>query len=120
MSKRNPNRKSLSEVKILITTLSIGITLGFWNLFSNQANPTATAAAASSNNDPAPSAVVNLPPLPTLIPELSSSGSTSASSNNSNGSTLNAQTAPQSPFRIFLGGSAPQQPRSFTTTRSSH
>jgi hypothetical protein len=116
MSKSKPNRKSLSEVKILLTTLSIGITLGFWNLFSNQASPTSTAAAAASNNDPAPSVQVNLPPLPTLIPETSHSGASTANS----GSTSNAPAAPQSPFRIFLGGSAPQQPRSFTITRSSH
>lgn len=115
MSKTKPNRKSISEVKILITTLSIGVTLGFWNLFSNQANPSATAAAAASNNDPAPSVQVNLPPLPTLIPESNHSGATTTSS----GSTLNAPAAPQSPFRIFLGGSAPQQ-RPFTSTRSSN
>ena len=115
MSKTKTNRKSISEVKILITTLSIGVTLGFWNLFSNQASPTSTAAAAASPNDPAPSVQVDLPPLPTLIPETSHSGGSTSSS----GSTVNAPAAPQSPFRIFLGGSAPQQPRSFTTTRSS-
>ena len=116
MSKTKSNRKSLGEVKILITTLSIGVTLGFWNLFSNQANPSATSAAAASNNDPAPSVQVNLSPLPTLIPETNHSGGTTTNS----GSNLSAPAAPQSPFRIFLGGSSPQQPRPFTSTRSSH
>jgi len=116
--KTKTKRKSLSEVKILITTLSIGITLGFWNVFSNQANPSQTTAAAASNNDPAPSVMINLPPLPTLIPEQSGSGNASTGSNNS--STLKAPAAPHSPFRIFLGGSAPQQIRPFTSSRSSH
>lgn len=119
MSKTKPNRKSLSEVKILITTLSIGITLGFWNLFSNQASPAATAAAAASSSDPAPAVVVDLPPLPTLIPELANSGNTTANSSNNSNPNLNVPAAPQSPLRLFLGGAAPQ-PRSFASTRSSH
>ena len=118
MSKTKPNRKSLSEVKILITTLSIGITLGFWNLFSNQASPAATAVAAASSSDPTPAVIVDLPPLPTLIPELANTGSSTAGSANSN-TTLNAPAAPQAPLRLFLGGSAPQR-RAFTSTRSSH
>ena len=59
------------DAKILIAALAVAVTIGFWNLFSNNA----FAAEISSPSvvvtlPPQPPSVAadNLPPLPTLVP----------------------------------------------------
>jgi hypothetical protein len=101
------------------------ISVGLWTLFSKQPLPNADNPPA--DNAPAPaevsdSTVVNLPPLPTLVPaSLAVAGdSTQPSQQTSN---LPAQPAVQLPTKILLGGSRPQPrsaaPAPVTRTRSS-
>ena len=59
------------DAKILIVTLSLAITIGFWNLFSNHAIQSAQSASGDNSAESAqPPANVSAggPPLPTLVP----------------------------------------------------
>ena len=61
----------LAAVKWLIVTLSFAATMLFWNLFSRQAYPDAISAAplvTETPTQPAPVLMLDLPPIPTLIP----------------------------------------------------
>jgi|WetSurMetagenome_2_1015567.scaffolds.fasta_scaffold80522_2 hypothetical protein len=64
------------EAKLFIAALTLGITLGFWNLFSNQAiqadRLSPTAVVSLPVQQPAV-AGLGLPPLPTLVPLADSS-----------------------------------------------
>jgi len=59
------------DAKVFIVTLSLAITIGLWNLFSNNAIQTVQSApgdmAAESSQ---PNAAAGSPPLPTLVPLL--------------------------------------------------
>ena len=79
MEKNQPSkRKSLfdmRDVKRLIFVLAVSSTLGFWALFSSKLNLSSFVAASSSVTSAAPPPsqaeellVLDLPPLPTLIP----------------------------------------------------
>ncbi len=135
--KPNPNRgKTLDthDTKRLVLILAVTSTLGFWVLFSNKARQ--DAASANVSNDPGttdtPPAdsqnqiVLDLPPMPTLIPTLNASA----------GAGLAVQTVPQqnntavslpqptlqpnaSTGKIILGGAAPGSTVSQPRKRSS-
>lgn len=75
----------IQDVKQLIFTLAISSTLGFWTLFSNQFNSNQSAAAVGNNVSTGSvpplqtedQLVLNLPPIPTLIPPTEPSAVTS-------------------------------------------
>ena len=61
------------DAKIFIVTLSLAITIGFWNLFSNNAIQSAQSApgdAAAESAQPPAYVSAGGPPLPTLVPLL--------------------------------------------------
>lgn len=124
----NTNKRRLSgttEVKLLIVTLSMTISIGLWTLFSKQPLPSASNPPA--DNAPAPSepsadTVISLSPIPTLVPSsLAISGSFPQPAQQV--TNLPAQPVMQAPAKIFLGGSKPQPrsvaPAPVTRTRSS-
>jgi hypothetical protein len=58
------------DTKVLIASLSIAVTVGLWNLFSNEAvlaNQTDETTGQNPSQTPA-SEGQDLPPLPTLVP----------------------------------------------------
>ena len=70
-NKRRP-KSGLGEIKVLIATLSITITLSLWNLFSNQAHNeflTASSSPAGNASDEQQfsSGSPPLPPMPSLV-----------------------------------------------------
>ncbi len=70
-NKRRP-KSDLGEVKVLIATLSITITLSLWNLFSNQAHKeflvaSSSAAGTSSGEQQFSASSPPLPPMPSLV-----------------------------------------------------
>ena len=74
MTKAKTKRKrafGVPEVKLLITTVSLTATLGLWNLFSNAAREEVVAAQAEvvvMPTQPPPGLMLDLPPMPTVIP----------------------------------------------------
>jgi hypothetical protein len=59
------------DTKILITALAVAVTIGFWNLFSNNAysaEKTSPSVIVTLPPQPPSVAADNLPPLPTLVP----------------------------------------------------
>jgi hypothetical protein len=69
---QNSPRKGIKflDTKVFIAALSVAITVGFWNLFSNNAYQS-VAAAPSAVTQPVPDNTNNgqdYPPLPTLVP----------------------------------------------------
>jgi hypothetical protein len=69
--KNKPVKPKFIDIKLLIAALAVAVTIGFWNLLSNNAY----AAEKSSPSvvitlPPQPPSVAadNLPPLPTLVP----------------------------------------------------
>lgn len=124
----NPKKRRLSgttEVKLLIVTLSMTISISLWTLFSKQPLPNASNPPA--DNAPAPSEpsagmVISLPPLPTLVPSsLAASGDLPQPAQQV--TNLPAQPVLQAPTKILLGGAKPQPriaaPAPVTRTRSS-
>jgi hypothetical protein len=115
-----------SDVRWLITAVSLTGTLFFWYLFSRQ---DLTSAAVSPDPQVAPppttgqasdnsALTINLQPMPTLVPPLSDlSNSVSAAQPAEAVSAAQAQPnipapAPtQGPVKIMLGGAAPQAPQ---------
>ena len=81
----------IQDVKRLILVLSLSSTLGFWALFSNKFNLNSSQAA--SGNEVATGSVppiqtedllvLDLPPIPTLIPPTNPSTSPTTSTNSS-------------------------------------
>lgn len=132
MDQKSANKKKRAlrtgDTKILIGALALTSTLGLWNLFARQAahdlasagqpqdNPTVETAAPDTTTN---LTVLNLPAMPTLVPELQST-------------TLDLQPAPttpaavsvasnsvtQQPGKIFLGGAQPGTTAKTTTKRS--
>jgi hypothetical protein len=68
---QNSSRKGIKflDTKVFIAALSVAITVGFWNLFSNNAYQS-VAAAPSAVTQPVPDDTngQDYPPLPTLVP----------------------------------------------------
>ncbi len=124
-AKRNPD---LGSVRTLILTAGFALILGLWTLFSKQLNQTYSANSSASptagnlpSTQDSSGQTLELPPLPTLIPEVSVSGSTLAPLPKTT-SVVPAVPA-QAPAKIFLGGAKPQArslaPAPVTRTRSS-
>lgn len=59
------------DVKLLIATASIAVTLGLWNLFSHDAFKAELAPPEPENAPPQDTTSLDLPPLPTLAPLVS-------------------------------------------------
>lgn len=126
-SKKKPRRSSMRGIRILITVTAVAATLSFWALFARQSMSSQALALKVGDpvqEMPAQDAVIILPPMPTLIPQLrESSGLVS-------GPSLSDISTGEQPFqegvKVLLGGQAPQALRSqrsapvpFTTTQSS-
>jgi hypothetical protein len=110
--KPQPNRgrkTNLSEVKLFITATSITATLVLWNLFSRPASLEALAATAEPDIPlvtDEPVLVLDLPPMPTLIPPLSDSALDVPLVNPSTNTVVLTQN-PLATGKILLGGSQP-------------
>jgi hypothetical protein len=134
--KRGPRT---GEAKILIGALAVTSALGFWNLFARQAAADLATAGQSQNNTASETAspeastnqiVLNLPPMPTLVPELQSTTLTLQPMPTAPAVvSVAANTVVQQPTKILLGGSQPgtavktsakrSAPAPVTSTRSS-
>ena len=127
---RHPRRFDLKNLKWLILTLAVTSALVYWALFSNKLGD--RGAATASGNDQVPESLppvqteaqmlIELPPLPTLIPTLEPSLAEQAmqpvpSQNSASGPA----TAIQPPVKIFVGGAKPSTKKVtiVTVTRSS-
>ena len=131
----NPRRRQsrLTEIKWFIATVAVAGTLGFWVLFAKQwmlqvAADTVPPQDTPEAPQPDNTLVIELPPLPTLIPTptelpmVASPQTVMAPI-----ATVQAPAAPQTTGKILLGGSAPSknnnrqgQKKPATRTRSSH
>jgi hypothetical protein len=125
--KKKLRRSSMGGIRILITTTAVAATLSFWALFARQ-NMILQALALKVGEPvqevPAQDAVIILPPMPTLIPQLPESSGL-VSSPSVPDINPDEQTF-QEGVKVLLGGQAPQALRSqrsapipFTTTQSS-
>jgi hypothetical protein len=129
----HPRRRHsrLTEVKWFIATLSVAATLGFWTLFARQWVLQAAANAVPQDTPEAPqqdnTLVLELPPMPTLIPTLAELPAAVSSQMIVDPIPSVQAQAPQTTGKILLGGSAPSknnnrqgQKKPSTRTRSSH
>jgi len=102
-------KSNLSEIKMVITAGAITATLVLWNLFSRPVIPEVLSAATEPEIPwvtDEPVAMLELPPMPTLIPPLTDSPLDVTLVNPSTSTVNLAQnTAPAG--KILLGGSKP-------------
>jgi hypothetical protein len=66
-----PGKPKFIDVKLLIAALAVAVTIGFWNLLSNNAYSTeksSPSVVVTLPPQPPSVAADNLPPLPTLVP----------------------------------------------------
>ncbi len=130
---RSRKRNSgMGAIKTLIVSLGLALIFGFWGLFARQTNPAEKVEALPTTTeilldpDQTRAVMIELPPLPTLIPPL-----------DPNTGVQTVQTEPavviqpqvQPNTTIFLGGAKPNpgggsndssfNPGSVTVTRSS-
>lgn len=131
-SSKHAHKPTTRSTKQLILVLSVSATLGFWAIFSNKDKPDLTPGEnddqATGDMPPTQAAnqfVLELPPVPTLIPELDSSrpGLELPTIPSQNLVSLPQLAAPLT-GKIFLGGAKPQSrvvmaPAPVTRTRSS-
>jgi hypothetical protein len=125
-SKNKKKRSSrLGETKILIGALALTSALGFWNIFAHQAINDLTSTGVSQDNtagdvtlseQPQNQVVLNLPPLPTLVPELQSAGMAIQPLPTAPAVVNVSSQVVQQPTKILLGGA---QPGATTTTKPS-
>jgi hypothetical protein len=144
-SPRNTPQKGpkFLDTKVFIATLSIAVTVGMWNLFSNDA---LLAAKANANPDQSPSQPPadngqDFPPLPTLVPlthvsavqtQGSAVSNTNTIPNNAQPVGLRSVAAPdqvivqkvkpvfeQGGITSSSGGGGSSRPSAVTTTKSS-
>jgi len=127
------------DTKLMIVTLSLAITIGLWNLFSNnavQSVQSASSNAAEAAQPPA-EAGAGSPPLPTLVPLVeveASAANAAAPAAVGQGTPLRAVAIPTQqivqkhkpivgqPVQASSGGGGgggSSQPAPVTTTRSS-
>ena len=121
----NPKKRSrtgFKEVRILITALAVAGTIGLWTRFSKQELITQALALKviePTQAQPPQETVLQLAPIPTLIPPLSESNSLALAPAPSSAPA----PAINSMVKVILGGSAPRVNRSapapVTRTRSS-
>ncbi|MEJ2354151.1 MAG: hypothetical protein P8Y03_30620 [Anaerolineales bacterium] len=127
---RHPRRFALKDLKWLILTLAVTCALVYWALFSNKIGEKGLATA--SGNDQVPGSVppveteaqmvIDLPPLPTLIPTLDPSlAEQLVQPVPSQNSVSDSATPVQPPVKIFIGGAKPSTKKvtTVTVTRSS-
>ena len=122
VSARKGHPNALNEIKLLIFTISIAVVLGFWNIFSRQGAQVAQAAVQRVvlSSQPPQILVLDLPPLPTLVPPIESS---TASKMAAQPATALVQPPVQQPaVKILMGGAKPRTAaasRPVTRTQSS-
>jgi len=114
-------RRTLWEIRLMITALAVAATLGFWNLFSKQMvlSQAVDVQPIDPTQEQQPVVVlVELPPMPTLIPALDAQDALASMP----ASSLQAPSLPvqtlQTGAQVLLGGSAPQAPTSAPVRRS--
>ena len=118
----HPRRRHtrLTEIKWFIATLAVAATLGFWTLFARQWMLQAAANAVPQDTPDAPqqdnTLVLELPPMPTLIPTPADLPATVSSQMvvapiPTVQASAPQTTAPQTTGKILLGGSAPSANR---------
>jgi len=113
---RGGRNTKLGEIKAVITALAITLTLALWNLFSRPKEPVAATDVLVTNTamvTEAPVAVLDLPPLPTLIPPLSENAMGILITQAGSGQQELPQSIVPPSGKILLGGSQPGtvQPR---------
>jgi hypothetical protein len=137
---KKKHRSRTGETKILIGALAFTSALGFWNLFAHQAVTDLASAGQPLDNtngdvitqeqDTTNRIVLDLPPLPTLIPELQSTGTDIQPLPTAPAVVNVSNTTVQQPTKILLGGVQPgattkkastkrSSPAPVTSTRSS-
>ncbi len=135
-AKSNPKSSGTPGVKMLITAASLAATLGGWVLLSAKeakpaAQPSTQTAPQAASQAEAPTQLINLAPLPTLVPlvapaQLVTASNTTASRSIARPAAPIQQAAP-APLALRVV-SAPQQqggrssasaPAPVTNTRSS-
>ena len=105
------SKPDLEGAKRVVFTLAIAASLGFWATFSRLKDETTAAAAANDATGDLPPVqagnqiVLNLPPMPTLVPTLSGDPAATASFTSPAPVTIAAPVT--SGGKIFLGGSKP-------------
>jgi len=86
------------DTKVLIASLSIAVTVGLWNLFSNEAVLAQKVEPNPESSPPeAPAEGQDLPPLPTLVPLLNLS---SVQSQGSSSGIVAQQANPAQPVGL--------------------
>jgi hypothetical protein len=127
---RHPRRFDLKNLKWLILTLAVTSALVYWALFSNKLGERGLAAASGADqvSGPIPPAetdvqmVIDLPPMPTLIPTLDTSSVEQATQPVLSPDPAKVPaTSVQPPVKIFVGGAKPSTKKitTVTVTRSS-
>ncbi len=123
-SKKRGN-KGLREVRLLVTALAVAGTLGLWTWFSRQELVTQAMAlkvVEPVQAQPPQEVVLNLAPIPTLVPRLPESSAALAPAPST---SLSSATLPSlsNAVKVILGAPAPRLNRSapapVTRTRSS-
>jgi hypothetical protein len=69
--KSKPTKPKFVDIKLLIAALAVAVTIGFWNLLSNNAyaaEKSSPSVVVTLPPQPPSVAADNLPPLPTLVP----------------------------------------------------
>jgi hypothetical protein len=132
---KKKHRPRTGETKILIGALAVTSTLGLWNLFARQAVSAGQSQDNTASEPTSPEAstsriVLNLPPLPTLVPEMQSTTLTLQPMPTPTAAvSVASNTVIQQPTKILLGGAQPgtatntsakrSAPAPVTSTRSS-
>jgi hypothetical protein len=125
---KKKHRPRTGETKILISALAVTSALGLWNLFAHQAVNDLASAGQSQDNTASeatsPEAstnriVLNLPPLPTLVPELQSTAlDLQPMPAAPTAVNVVSNTVVQQPTKILLGGAQPGTAAKSSTKRS--
>jgi cytoskeletal protein RodZ len=120
------NRTGFREVRILITAVAVAGTVGLWTWFSKQEMITQALALKviePTVAQPPQETVLQLAPIPTLIPPLPENNSLALAPAQSSSASSVTVPSINNQVRVFLGGSAPSLRRSVpqpvTRTRSS-
>jgi hypothetical protein len=123
-NQKKQRRSGLRGIRILITVSAVAATLSFWVLFARQSmisQALALKVGDPAQEIPAQDAVILLPPMPTLIPQMA--GNNGLVSIPSLPDISTGVQPFQEGVKVLLGGQAPRAQRSapvpFTTTRSS-
>jgi hypothetical protein len=127
---RNPTNKKkrgsrAGETKILIGALAFTSALGFWNLFAHQAMADLASTGQSQDNTTGDlisqeqstnQIVLNLPPMPTLVPELQSAAMDIQPLPTAPAVVNVSSPVVQQPTKILLGGAQPGAAKTSATS----